>query len=267
VVFSYEVTDGTEAIAAVASLDLLPDGPDVVVVPPGGNGDDILTGGPGNDIIEGGNGDDQILGLGGNDILFGDEGNDQIVGGAGDDVVFGGEGEDQIFGDAGKDMLFGGEGNDVIFGGDGNDIIQGGEGNDLLLGQAGNDIIDGGKDNDTIHGGLGKDILSGGQDKDTFVFNTTAEAGNGVLADMIADFQVGDKIDLSSIDANLGLGGNQGFALLNQATFTDAGQLIFRHDGGNTILEGDVDGDNTADFRIDLVGIHNLTVSDFSGVA
>ena len=114
---------------------------------------------------------------------------------------------------------------------------------------------------------VGRDMLTGGQDNDTFVFKTAAEAGNGALADVITDFQVGDKIDLSSIDANLGAGGNQDFALLNQATFTGAGQLIFRHDGGNTIVEGDVDGDSAADFRIDILGVHNLATSDFSGVA
>jgi hypothetical protein len=46
---------------------------------------------------------------------------------------------------------------------------------------------------------------------------------------------------------------------------------MFRHeqrsDGVHTILEGNVDGDNAADFRIDIVGQHNLTSSDFLGVA
>jgi Ca2+-binding RTX toxin-like protein len=44
----------------------------------GGDGDDVLTGGAGNDTLSGGEGDDILNGLGGQDVLDG---------GAGDNVV------------------------------------------------------------------------------------------------------------------------------------------------------------------------------------
>jgi hypothetical protein len=33
--------------------------------------------------------------------------------------------------------------------------------------------------------------------------------------------------------------------------------------GGNTIVSGDLTGDHVADFQITLLGIHNLTPTDF----
>ena len=79
-------------------------------------------------------------------------------------------------------------------------------------------------------------------------------------------------IDLSGIDANSLIAGNQSFNLIFDApTFTAAGDIKFRYeqqaDGDRTILEGDVNGDNQADFQIEIAGKLNLTVSDFSGVA
>jgi Ca2+-binding RTX toxin-like protein len=71
-----------------------------------GEGDTIATdvesiwGGDGNDRLSGGTGDNSLLG---------GPGNDTLQGGAGDDYVFGAEGADQLFGDAGDDFLDGGD--------------------------------------------------------------------------------------------------------------------------------------------------------------
>ena len=59
----------------------------------------VMYGTEGDDVLSGGQGDDTIYGLGGNDELSGDKGKDTLYGGEGDDVLTGGEGEDTfIFG-------------------------------------------------------------------------------------------------------------------------------------------------------------------------
>ncbi|AQS38240.1 VCBS repeat-containing protein [Shewanella psychrophila] len=58
------------------------------------DGNDILTGGDGNNILFGQGGDDQLLGGNGNDLMYGGDDNDELVGGSGDDQMHGGEGND-----------------------------------------------------------------------------------------------------------------------------------------------------------------------------
>ncbi len=45
----------------------------------GGDGDDVLIGSPGNDILTGGNGDDVLIGGGGQDVLDGGPGNNVVI--------------------------------------------------------------------------------------------------------------------------------------------------------------------------------------------
>ena len=100
-----------------------------------GAGDDVLTGGDGNEELEGGAGDD---------TLNGGDGNDELEGGAGDDKLYGGDDSDRLEGGAGDDTLYGGNNNDWLEGGAGDDTLYGGNNNDWLIGGAGDDIIDGG---------------------------------------------------------------------------------------------------------------------------
>jgi hypothetical protein len=39
--------------------------------------------------------------------------------------------------------------------------------------------------------------------------------------------------------------------------------ITFFQEGGDTILQVDVNGDATADFSVQLKGLHDLTVTDF----
>jgi Ca2+-binding RTX toxin-like protein len=48
----------------------------------GGNGDDVLIGSPGNDVLTGGLGDDVLIGNGGVDTLDGGPGNNVIIPGS-----------------------------------------------------------------------------------------------------------------------------------------------------------------------------------------
>jgi Ca2+-binding RTX toxin-like protein len=84
----------------------------------------VLFGGAGNDVLTGGSGDDQLFGQAGNDTLLGKDGFDLLFGGAGNDV---------LTGDAGNDTLRGGAGDDVLIGGLGLDVLDGGPGDNILL--------------------------------------------------------------------------------------------------------------------------------------
>ncbi|MGH6831046.1 MAG: M10 family metallopeptidase C-terminal domain-containing protein, partial [Methylocella sp.] len=145
-----------------------------------------------------------------------------------------------------------------------NDTLTGTTGNNVLTGLAGNDTLNGGTGADTMIGGAGFDRLTGGQDADQFVFKDILESAVGTARDLITDFGVGvDKIDLAGIDAMLG-GGDDTFAFIGGAAFSaNAGELRYAVSGGQTIIEGDTDGDGIADFQIGLTGVFSLNDFDF----
>ncbi len=109
----------------------------------------------------------------------------------------------------------------------------------------------------------GVDELTGAGGKDRFIF-ADARAGEVATAsrDLITDFVSGeDKIKLSGIDANSTVAGNQAFARVSEFTGT-AGQLVVLQEGGDTLLSGDVNGDELADFVIELAGVSVLSATD-----
>ncbi|MCZ2817950.1 ExeM/NucH family extracellular endonuclease [Modestobacter sp. VKM Ac-2984] len=87
-----------------------------------------LVGTDGDDVLRGGNGVDVIMGLGGDDVLTGGNGADVICGGDGDDVLRGGNGDDVLLGGAGDDELRGDNGGDTLIGGPGTDVLDQGRG-------------------------------------------------------------------------------------------------------------------------------------------
>ncbi|MGD8475608.1 MAG: matrixin family metalloprotease, partial [Burkholderiales bacterium] len=127
----------------------------------GDDGDDIIMGHSGADIVDGGEGDDTIMTYRGADEISGGGGNDFIVSGSGADRVWGDDGNDQIVAGGGADEVYGGKGNDVLKGEDGMDVLHGDEGDDVLIG---------GLDDDELHGGRGDDVANWelGDGVDTF---------------------------------------------------------------------------------------------------
>lgn len=255
-----------------------------------------LTGTSGNDTLSGGVGDDTLSGLAGNDNLSGFGGNDRLNGGAGNDTLSGGSGADILNGDTGADMasyvtslagvtvnLASGRGTggdaqgdtlnsiesiigsnyaDILTGNGGANTFNGGGGNDVLNGAAGNDTLNGGAGSDMLIGGTGRDTLVGDSGADIFQFVTLSDSVTGTSRDMIYDFRrsEGDRIDLSAIDANTKLSGDQAFYLIGAARFTGvAGQLQFT----SGILQGDVNGDARADFQIAVQGVASVFSTDF----
>ena len=152
----------------------------------------------------------------GHDTVYAGSGNDTVISGAGNDTLYGGSGNDKLYGGDDNDVLNGGSGLDQLFGDAGIDLLNGGTGDDTLSGGAGRDTLNGGADNDTLIGGSGADTLIGGYGADTFKFTDATDLGFG-HTDVIKDFSRTqlDRIDLSGIDANDTLKGNQAFRLVN----------------------------------------------------
>ncbi len=153
-------------------------------------------------------------------------------------------------------------GDDVITGTDGNDELSGGAGNDTIAGLGGNDLLNGEADNDTLRGGAGTDILTGGTGADAFIWDSRFETAIGSARDVVTDFlrTDGDKINISAIDANPVLAGDQAFVLV--ANFSGAaGQLRF--DTAADVLQFDINGDGVSDFEIGLPGVANVIATDF----
>ena len=81
-----------------------------------------------------------------------------------------------------------------------------------------------------IAGGGGRDILFGHTGADTSVFWSRGDSGVGALRDVIGDFTPNvDHIDLSIIDANTRLSGDQSFDFLsnNGEAFTGSAEDSF----------------------------------------
>ena len=138
-----------------------------------------------------------------------------------------------------------------------------------ITGNAAANTIVGNDANNVLIGGLGADTLTGGAGADMFKFNASADSTVGLLHDLVLDFSSldGDKIDLSVIDAQTNVVGNQAFNFIGNnfggdVVFThQSGQLIF--DTGTETILGDVNGDGVADFAIELLGVNIMNGSDF----
>jgi Ca2+-binding RTX toxin-like protein len=224
---------------------------------------------------------ENLTGSGLNDTLEGDGANNVLNGGAGTDTVSyehagaavtvslaigtaqntGGAGTDTL---SGFENLMGSAFDDALTGTTGANVLTGLAGNDTLNGGAGADTLVGGAGNDTLVGGSGADILTGGLDADRFVFSALGDSAPGA-PDSITDFTHGtDLIDLSAIDANTSLSGNQAFVFSGQNANVVPLSVTWFESGGNTIIRADVNGNTTADFMITLTGTnHNLSASDF----
>jgi Ca2+-binding RTX toxin-like protein len=208
-----------------------------------------------NNLIDGTNANSGINAAAGDDLVFGDAGNDNLFGGSGHDTLYGG---------SGSDFLYGGSQSDRLSGGSGNDVIRGESGSDSLRGNSGNDRLDGGSGNDFLSGGTDQDTLTGGAGADRFDFNSLEESTVGAAHDRILDFTSGDLIDLSGIDANTTVAGDDAFSFVGTAGFSHvAGELRYEVISGNTLVTGDVNGDAIADFEIEVTGVHTFTSADF----
>jgi len=207
-----------------------------------------------------------------NSVLWGD--NDTINGGASYDNILGFGGNDTIHGNAGSDTISGGSGADKLYGDDGQDLISGGSGNDKLFGGASADALSGGAGADVLNGGTGGDRMVGGSGADVFTFSTYGDIapldlGNLFASDVISDFfkSDADKIDLSALDANLKLAGDQAFTFIGTTAFhaNTPGEVRVAQISGNAWqvqLSNDNDTGVERAFVVNVFG-GNLAAGDF----
>lgn len=243
------------------------------------------SGGSASDVIKGNVTHNTLRGNGGDDKLYGQSGDDVLVGGSGKDLLSGGTGTDTASyitakaavtadlqspssnrSDASGDTyssierLVGSGYGDRLYGNGASNTLKGESGKDALHGRSGSDVIEGGAGSDKLYGQGGKDILIGGSGADVFVFQALSDSRKSTV-DTIKDFaRVSDHIDLRSIDANTKIAGDQAFSFIGKAAFHGkAGELRFA-DG---IVSVDVNGDRSADFKINLAGLTALSKGDF----
>jgi alpha-tubulin suppressor-like RCC1 family protein len=157
-------------------------------------------------------------------------------------------------------LVTGTPGADRISGTSGKDTLKGMAGADRIAGGSGDDTIDGGSGNDVIEGGSGKDRLTGGTGRDRFVFRRASDSPRS-RPDTVTDFRAGDRIDLSAFDIRPKAKQINRFTVfLGKRKFTGrAGEVRF--DAKRRALEGDVNGDRRADFRVLLTGVKSLRAS------
>lgn len=219
------------------------------------DGHDLFSHGGSNQLIDNsgvirgrvdlGQGDDHLTN---NGRMFGDvdlgDGDDTLDGGGRlSGTIHAGLGSDSVVGTAHADLIYGDDA-------DHTDSF----GSDTLLGGGGADTLFGGDWTDRLVGGKGADELTGGAGRDTFAF--TAVIDSSVKhADLITDLATGDRIDLSAIDANGMIAGDQAFFLVDSFD-RHAGEAKLSYDAGEDVtrLELDVDGDAKADALILLAG-------------
>jgi len=239
----------------------------------------LITGGQGNDTLDGGVGADTLVGGAGNDLYMLDHLGDVVLeldaGGIDtvstslghaladfiENLTLTGNTNTNGTGNALSNTITGNAVNNGLSGGAGNDTLNGGAGNDTLDGGLDNDVLDGGTGNDRLAGGLGADTMTGGTGNDVFVFTATDQSGTANLTrDLITDFTRGqDLIDVSGISGS--------FSFIGTAAFTGTNQLRYTVNvNGQTVIEANTVGNNSADFSVALGTVFNtLTVADFVG--
>lgn len=217
---------------------------------------------------------ENAIGGDGNDQLTGTDGTNHLVGGRGSDLLRGGAGADLLEGGAGVDTISYAESRIGIsanlatsHGAGGNAEGDTYSGIENVNGSTGADILTGNGAANALNGWAGHDVLTGGAGADRFIFSFISHSGVGAGSDQITDFSrvQGDRIDLSQIDADATLTGNQAFHFIGSATYGHhAGELRFAFTGpGVTTIAGDVTGDGVSDFHIRLTGLIGLVVADF----
>ncbi|WP_342236125.1 calcium-binding protein [Inquilinus sp. OTU3971] len=259
-VTEYSASDGTDTIYSAVSYTL-PQHVERLILT--GSWNTSATGGEGADILVGNSGANTLTGNGGADLLSGGDGNDVLRGGAGPDAYDGGNGIDAItYTESGMGVYVNLTTGLGLWGALGETFTS----IENVNGSSGNDQLDGDSGDNVLNGWAGKDTLTGGGGADRFVFSSLVHTVVGA-ADSITDFDraQGDLIDLSQIDADTTVAGNQAFTFIGTGLYTgQAGELRYAHVyPGNHTIAGDVNGDGISDFHISMWFISGLVAGDF----
>jgi Ca2+-binding RTX toxin-like protein len=175
----------------------------------------------GNDVLEGGKGSDIVFGNAGDDNIAGGIDNDFLLGNAGHDTVTGALGADVIFGDNGSIVMYT-AGNAVVGGtynaptqdlkqlkaeseaGDGDDWLDGGQDADILFGGAG---VGSGGVEDEIRGGSADDIAYGDHGQIDFSYLLAARSSYATTLTSIDKGMGGNDLMFGSTGRDVLVGG------------------------------------------------------------
>ncbi|HEV2856816.1 MAG TPA: calcium-binding protein [Solirubrobacterales bacterium] len=239
---------------------------DLIVAPAGvedvkaGGGDDTIV--PGPITASTSCPDGCHLGVG-SQTFEGGEGNDVVFGERGNDILRGGPGDDQLFGGVGDDLLEGGPGNDRLAGGFGGDSIDGQEGDDYVRGDSTIDrIFDSGGGTDALSYSTG---VTPGFEGTVSVPGFPAPGGErGLRLDMRAGAKNANN-GLASLGGGVDEVEAQSFEIVIGTPFSDyiigtstpqtiyggGGADVLLGEGGGDTLVGGADGDNVDSGGID----------------
>lgn len=254
----------------------------------GGPGSDKLFGGDGDDIlVDYHGGRDEMRGGAGNDRYTVSSAGDVIIetaGGGDDDSVYvaglqvytmpdyvetlyvHNEGFSDMTGNAGNNFMYNWYGDAILRGLGGDDQLWGSYSNDTLHGGNGRDILNADGGTNTLNGGEEGDILIGGEETDYFVFGKLSHSAPGKQNgkpnfDQIRGnggehvFDDGDKIDVSGIDANSTVSGNQAFVWggeISLAATGARGSIYVAERNGDTVVVANTDSDSAWDFLVEI---------------
>ncbi len=218
-----------------------------------GDGDNVLTGGAGNDTVS------WLFGAAGNTGVTVDLNvlTAQVTGGSGSDTLAsienltGSAFADTLTGDGLANLLQGGDGADTLSGGGGADQLDGGTGADSLLGGAGDDSLDGGTGIDTMTGGDGSDSYVVRDAGDVVVETSTDKTTGGT--DTVFSFLAGYHFT-----ANVEVGRIMSSSAADM-TANDVDNLLFAAAGDNVIDGGA--GNDTVSYVSGVGGTTGVTVS------
>jgi serralysin len=227
-----------------------------------------MTGSTGSETFHGSARDDVLIGGGGNDFLFAGIGNDVLDARGGTAEMAGGRGQDIYYIGSTGDVIteLTGQGDDTAYAGV---TYRVGENVELLVLTGTGDIdgfgaevsydrneIIGNSGANRLDGDWGNDKLTGGAGADSFVISHVFESGGGLIEKDIfvdVDFSAGDRIDLSAVDANSNLAGDQAFVFVEG--FSGAGGeavLVASRDYGYKVLILDINGDKVVDHSVTI---------------
>lgn len=168
---------------------------------------------------------DTLDGAGGNDIIYGGSGNDTLYGGDDDDHIYGDADDDQLHGDAGADTLEGGAGSDIYFVDSEDTIVEAADGGATDVIRALGSF--------TLQAGQGIEQLQASEPDNNFELNLT---GNELSQTLIGNNGSNRLDGKGGADIMLGLRGNDTYVV---------------DDAGDTIIESDDPGTDTAESTID----------------
>jgi Ca2+-binding RTX toxin-like protein len=144
--------------------------------------------------------------------------------------------------------------------------------NNVITGNNVGNSLSGGFGNDILIGGLGGDSLAGGPGADIFRYRSVAESTTPFPDSIeLVPFQ-NDKIDLSAIDANVLVAGNQAFTFVGTSAFTGPGQVNYAVEidtiltfTSRTTIFANVDADATPEFILTIPSFTIIPVIPTAG--